>query len=337
MSFTSLKRKLLLSLVFGLAVVLALVIYADLPKIAVSLGQFGWQYLPLILGLTLLNYGLRFVKWHLYLRLIGTGSLGAWESLLIFFSGLSMVMTPGKVGEWLKSYLLKETTGTPISTSAPIIVAERLTDALAMLVLASGGLLIYGYNWQVLLLLLVAALAVVLVSQYRPLAMKLLSYGGRLPLVARRIHHFEAFYESSHELFRLRNLLWAVALGFISWAGECAAFYFVLVGLGLEQGPLLLIQAAFVLAASTLIGSSSMSPGGLAVAEGSIAGLLLLMGVTADMPTAVAATLLIRVCTLWFGVAVGILALLVFSRSVQTGETASAARVALSGRIDTPR
>lgn len=273
--------------------------------------------MPAILGLTLLNYALRFVKWHLYLRLIGIPPIGPRDSFLIFFSGLSMSMTPGKVGEWLKSYLLKERTGTPIAASAPIVMAERLTDGLALLLLALGGLLIYGYGWEVLLVVLVGNMLVVVISQHRPLAMRILSFGERLPLVARRINHLHAFYESSYQLLRLKNLLWAVAIGFVSWSGECVAFYYVLVGLGQEQSPMLLIQAAFVLAASSLVGAVSMLPGGLAAAEGSITGLLLLLGVTAEPSTAAAATLLIRFCTLWFGVAVGTVALTVFSNRLK--------------------
>jgi hypothetical protein len=47
--------------------------------------------------------------------------LPKWDSFLMFFSGLAMVITPGKVGEWLKSYLLREVHGTPVARSAPIL------------------------------------------------------------------------------------------------------------------------------------------------------------------------------------------------------------------------
>ncbi len=315
-SLNSLKRKILLSLVFGLVVVLGLAIYADLPKIGEVLASFRWKYLPLILGLTLFNYLLRFVKWHYYLNLIGVRRLSVLDSLLIFFSGLSMVMTPGKVGEWLKSYLLKEAVGTSIAASAPIIVAERLTDGLAMLLLAAAGVLLYGYSWEILFLILLAALALIVLIQYRPLALALLSVGEGMPVISKRVHYLHAFYESSYQLLRVNNLLLAVGIGFVSWTGECVAFYFVLVGLGLEPGSVLVVQAAFVLAVSTLVGSVSMLPGGLAVAEGSITTLLLVLRVVTAPAIAAAATLLIRFFTLWFGVSVGIVALFAYTRRV---------------------
>ncbi|MCL5962514.1 MAG: flippase-like domain-containing protein [Chloroflexi bacterium] len=313
-ALNGLKRKLLASLALGLIVILAVVVFGDVPKISQALGRFEWKYIPAILGLTLANYLLRFGKWQFYLRLVGVGRISKKESFFIFFSGLSMVMTPGKVGEWLKSFLLRESTGTPFAASAPIIIAERLSDGLAMILLASGGLILYGQGWQILLLFLAGCLGLVAISQNRALVEKLLSAGERVTLLSKRIHHVRMFYESSYQLLRYRNLALATVIGFVSWAGECVAFYLVLIGLGIPASPILLVQAAFVLAASTLIGSISMLPGGLAVAEGSITGLLLLLGVTAEASLAATATLLIRFCTLWFGVAVGIVALFLYSR-----------------------
>src|SRR5687767_4028377 len=111
---------------------------------------FQWWLLPFILLFTLFNYVLRFYKWDVYLRLIGATGVPKRDSLLIFLSGMAMAMTPGKVGELLKSYLLKQVRGTPIAASAPIVMAERLTDGVAMLVLASVGLVMFNYGTAIL-------------------------------------------------------------------------------------------------------------------------------------------------------------------------------------------
>ena len=315
-SLKDLRRKIVISLALGVVVMLALSVYADLPKLWEVTSRFSWGYLPIIIGLTLLNYGLRYVKWNYYLGQIGAGGLSHRTSSLVFFSGLSMVLTPGKIGEWLKCFLLREVRGTPLAASAPIPLAERLTDGIAMLLLCAGGLLVYGYGWQVMLFIWAEVVVFIAVARYRPLALRLLGWGERLPLLAKRIRHLHRFYESTYQLSSVKNLALAIGLGVVSWGGECLAFYYVLVGLGLPQSPTLLLQAAFVLAASTLIGAVTMLPGGLAAAEGSITGMLLLLGLTASTAVAAAATLLIRLCTLWFGVAVGALALLLLSRQL---------------------
>jgi glycosyltransferase 2 family protein len=310
----ALRRKLPLGLALGAAVALALGIAGDAPKVAAALAGFRWELLPIILVLTLVNYLVRFVKWQIYLRLIGAPPIPSWESFLLFFSGLAMTITPGKVGEWLKSYLLRERYGVPISVSAPIILAERLTDGVAMLLLALGGLFAYGYGRELLAAIGLGALALVLATQV-PAAQELaLAIAAGLPVVRGKVGHLRAFLESTRRLFALGPLVLAIGMGVVSWGAECVAFYLVLVGLGVAGGAELLLQASFVLASATIVGSASMLPGGLAVAEGGITGMLLLLDITPDRAIAAAATLLIRAGTLWFGVAVGVIALTLLAR-----------------------
>ncbi|MDP2728480.1 MAG: lysylphosphatidylglycerol synthase transmembrane domain-containing protein [Dehalococcoidia bacterium] len=315
MSLEKLRSRLLISLAFGLIVVVALMAYGDFAQIGQAAAIFQWGLIPLILSLTLVNYILRFVKWHFYLHVVGAGDTPVRDSFLMFFSGLSMVVTPGKVGEWLKSYLLMESRGVPFGRSAPIIVAERLTDAVAMLFLASGGLILTNSGWQVAVAVLGLSALMVIASQYRPLADLLLALGEKLPLLSKRVHHLRDFLDSAQTLLRPRNLGLGIGIGFISWGAESLAFYLILLGMGLEAHPLVLTQAAFILNTSTLAGSLVMIPGGLGLAEGSITGLSqLLLGLTRDR--AVVATLLIRFCTLWFAVILGLAALLIFTRKL---------------------
>lgn len=305
--FRQLRGKIVLSLVFGVLVIAALSLFADVQKLSVTLRGFQWWLLPAILGLTLFNYALRFLKWQYYLRLIKVRGLSTSDSFGIFFSAFTMVMTPGKVGEVLKSYLLRRTAGTPIAVSAPIILAERMTDGIAMVILAALGLANTRLGWPVLVITLVAALGATTIVQHRPTAERLLTMGERLGPLGPRIHHVRNFYESSYELLRPRPFALAVLCGLVSWAGECLAFYLVLLGLGLPGSFALLITATSILALATLIGSASMLPGGLGVADASIAFLLTLTVAAPPMTNdiAVAASLLIRFATLWFGVALG--------------------------------
>ncbi len=311
-----LRTKILISLAFGVVVIAGISLYADIPRLVQALGVFPWALLPVILGLTLLNYGLRFVKWEYYLHCLHL-RVPRPVSLKIFVAGLSMAITPGKVGELLKCYLLKQWNGTPMSRTAPVIMAERLTDGLAMLVLAAGGLALYGIGWQGLLAILLGAIILIGGIQYRPLARKVLNVGERLPLIWRFAQELQNFYEGAYALLRWRPLALAVAIGLVSWAGECVAFYWVLVGLGKPGTLALLIQAAFILATSTLIGSVTGLPGGLGSAELSMLGLMYAL-VTRDATVAGAATLLIRFCTLWFGVSIGVIGLLVFRHSLRS-------------------
>lgn len=286
-----------------------------------SLASFPWQYVPAVLGLTLFNYLLRFIKWEYFLRQIGVVGLPRKDSLLIWLSGMSMTVTPGKIGEWLKSYLLREVKGTPFSTSAPVVIAERLSDGVAMGLLALGGLYLFGVGWQVIGLIFLIAVGMIAAFRYRPLGEVALALGERLPVISAQINPIRQFYESSHALFSPKVFLVAVGLGFVSWGGECLAFYLVLEGLGAAASGILLVKASFILSASTLAGALLLVPGGVGVAEGGITGLSQLL---LNMPknAAAAATLIIRFCTLWFGVTLGTIAVVAITRIIRARKRA---------------
>jgi uncharacterized protein (TIRG00374 family) len=310
------RTGIVFSLVLALAVMTAIALYGDGPRMVVALAHFRWQYLPLILGLTLFNYFWRFIKWQYYLRRLNI-QIRRWKSFWVFTSGLSMAITPGKVGELLKSYLLKRSTGAAMSRTSPVIMAERLTDGIAMLGLAATGLVLYRFGWELLLVLLISGLAVIALIQNRALALRVLGFGERQPVVSRIAHLIRAFYESSYTLLRWRPLLLAVLIGLISWSGECWALYFVFRGLGVPPSVDLFIKATFILAVSSLVGSVSGLPGGLGTADGSMLGLTRLL-ISPSATLGGAATLLIRLCTLWFGLGLGLIALLIVRSTERT-------------------
>jgi uncharacterized protein (TIRG00374 family) len=314
MSFKTLQGKILASVLIGLAVVIVMGLLSDAREVARDLGAFRWELLPLILGLTFLNYALRWLKWDYYLRRLALGGgVGRLDSSLIFCSGLVMSVTPGKLGEVFKSYLLKRVNGTAVTRSAPIVLAERLTDGLAMLLLMALGLTLYPPARVVFAVLVVGTLAGILVLQYRQLSLAMINGVGRVPLGAKIAPRLLTVYESTRQLLDWRVLLVSTLISFVSWGFECVAFYFVLVGLGVTGTPLLLLQATFIFAASTLFGLVSLLPGGLGVSEVSSAGMLVAI-VGLGAATATTATILIRFCTLWFGVLVGVAALAWFGR-----------------------
>ncbi len=313
----NIRAGIVFSLLLAFVVMTAIALYSDVPKMLVALAHFRWMYLPLILGFTLFNYFWRFVKWQYYLRRLKI-VLDWRKSLLIFLSGLSMAITPGKVGELLKSYLLRRATGAAISRTSPIIVAERLTDGIAMLGLAATGLILYRFGWQILLVLFILGILGIALVQNRTVVLAGLTTLERVPKLARIAVAIRAFYESSYTLLQWRPLLLAIGIGVISWSGECVALYFVYTGLGIAANVDLFIKAVFILAVSSLIGSASGLPGGLGTADGSMIGLTrVLISPSATMGGA--ATLLIRLCTLWFGLTLGVVALLTF-RAIQRVE-----------------
>lgn len=310
---TNLRPKIIWSLAFAALVYLALTLYADASKLADALANWDWRWLPLTLGAVLVNYGVRFVRWHYYLRVIGIHHVPALPSLLIFLAGFALTMVPGKLGELLKSVLLKAHYDVPISHSASIVAAERLTDVIGMGLLAAIGSSIFPLGLPALVVTLSALVAIVAVMQSRALAERLLAVFARVPVVGRFAQLARNLYESAYLLLRLQPLGGAVALAFVAWLGECVALFLILRGFGLDATLERLLAAIFIYASASLFGAATFTPGGLGTTEASMTSLLQLL-VNASAPVATAATLLVRVCTLWFAIGLGGAALFLMSR-----------------------
>lgn len=310
-----LRRRITISLLIGIIVVAALGIAGDIGKVGESFRSFAWHTIPAILGCTALNYVLRWLKWDMYLRHIGAGTqVSRSDSALLFTAGMVMAVTPGKVGEVLKSYLLRRINGTPVSVSAPIVVAERMTDGIAMLLLMGSGLTLYPPAMPLFWALVGATVVGIGVLQSDTLVNKLLGLIAHTRFAA-PLHNA---YQSSKSLLGWNMLGGATIISVVSWFFECIALVYVIEGLGIAPTWLLVQQATFIFAASTLFGLVSLLPGGLGVSEASSTGLLIWM-VPMSQASAAAATMLIRFGTLWFGVLLGIVALAQFTRRYPDG------------------
>ena len=307
-----LRRKLILSLVGALILYIVLVLWSDIRAVQSALQAFPWQWLPLVLGLALINYVVRILRWHWWLGLVNV-QISRWDSARVFGVGSLMVMTPGKVGELLKAYMVKNITGTPMSVTAPIIVAERIIDGIAMLILASIGLIAFPEPRAqlVAVALLVAFLAGIIVIQIRPLALRALGIAHRIPFIRKFSDQLYTIYDSSYILFRPGPLTWALLLGIVAWGTSGLAFGVVLVGFGAPLDWQTMFMAVFIFNISTVIGAVVALPGGLGGFEGSaVFWVVRLFGMSTA--TATAAALVIRFCTLWLGVGIGFVSFLLW-------------------------
>ena len=312
------------SLVLALLVYIGLIVYGDWRQLSALLAEFPWRWLPPTLGLTLVNFGVRLLKWHWYLRLIRT-PISFGQSARIYGISFLMMMTPGKVGEFVRAFMVRNVSGAPFSVVAPVVLAERMTDGLAMILLAGLGLLAIddGRIRMAALAALLIIAGIIIAIQVRPLALWCLALGHRLPLVNRFADKLSAFYESSYFLLQPKYLITSVLIGVVSWASQGIGFYLVLLGFGAEAGVGSLLTAVSAFNMSTVVGAVVATPGGLGGVESSLAALSIQL-LDMSRPAAAAAALVIRFATLWFGVAIGLVCLALWPHllTVQKGPVA---------------
>jgi uncharacterized protein (TIRG00374 family) len=307
----SLSRALVPSVVLGAGAYVAIALYAGARDVGAELRAFDVRMALLALALAALNYGLRFAKWELYLRRLGV-KIPVGDSLMIFLSGFSLTVTPGKIGEVLKSYLLREIHGVPMARTAPTVVAERVTDLIACVALALGGVGVLGGGQRLLWVAGALVGIFLVVASWRPLVHFIIDVSEKLPVVGKMAPKLREFYGAMAELVKPVPLTLATLLSIGAWAAECLAFWVVLHGFPGADASLRL--CTFIYAAMTIAGALSFLPGGLLVQEGGMVGLLVATAHAVTKPRATAATFVTRVCTLWFAVVVGLVALVLARR-----------------------
>jgi uncharacterized membrane protein YbhN (UPF0104 family) len=305
------------ALVAGAAILLylGLASWSDPGQVVAVAGGLSPRAAAAVGALVTFGLGLRAVRWQLYTRVLGL-AIPAGPSVFAFVAGFAFTATPGKVGEVVKSFLLKRRFGVPMADTAASLVVERVTDLLAILALAMGGLACGGLRGRGLALGLATDSAWVLIAGAIALAGALafllqarlqravLGTLGRVPGLARLARALPPLLESSQKLLTPLPLVLGLALAVAAWSCEALALHVILDALGAEVA---LAAAFFAFASASLLGVLSMLPGGLGGFE---ATMVVLLGRAAVEPsTAVAATLLFRLGTLWLVSLLGLVVL----------------------------
>jgi glycosyltransferase 2 family protein len=299
-------RRILYAMLLGVVVYGSFAVWRGLDRLGSELARFHWWAFAAACGLALANYAVRWLKWEFYLARLEIRGVRRIDSLLTFLSGFVLTVTPGKVGEVFKSVVLFEIYGVPVARTAPIVVAERVTDVIGVVVLVvvgsaglSGGLIWAGIGTGAVLILLG-------VVGSRQLSLALIRRVEKIPGFFRRIGpKLHDAYESLATTVSPANLVVPALLSIVAWSLECAALWVILRGLGERTG---LGLATFFYATSTLAGAIVPVPGGLGVTETSLQGQMQRLGHVAPA-TSTAAMILVRLATLWFAVLVGFVSL----------------------------
>jgi uncharacterized membrane protein YbhN (UPF0104 family) len=301
-------RRLATAMLLGVAVYFFFAVYTGISKIQQSLHVFQWSAFGFALLLATTNYGIRFLKWQYYLARLEVKGIPVLDSLLVFLSGFVLTVTPGKVGEIFKSAVLAKTHDVPLARTAPIVIAERLTDVIGVIVLIviGGAAFANGLIWALLGTFAVCC-GMVLIVWPRP-GLWLASYLERGPARLR-----PAAPKLREALTSLRivaspsALIWPTLLSIVAWACEGTALYVILRGFDAAISPTI---ALFFYATATLAGALVPVPGGLGIVEGMIQEQLVHVAQVAAGP-ATAAMMLVRFATLWWAVVVGFGALFI--------------------------
>ena len=243
---------------------------------------------PGLYALAIVTYATTFVfrglRWQRLLANVGSRLALLPLTEVIFLSWFVNSVVPAKLGDVYRGYLLRREFGLSMSRTIGTVVAERVVDVLALIVLlgVTGFFVLRTRASAQVDNLLIAGgvlFAVLVIGMWI-----LYRYGERLVrfFPARVQEYYERF---AHGTFSSLNPLpLVIVLTVLAWSAEAGRLFFVMKSLHVPVGPL---GALFTVAAISLA-LIAPTPGGLGAVEAAFVAILAVFGVSVQVALAVA-------------------------------------------------
>ena len=282
---------------FGILIFYVIFIaYSDFQEFSINISQFDFSYLPIILAFVFLGIMIKSLRQQLLYKQIEV-FISFKTGILLFISGLSMIVTPGGSGELIKSYYLKKNFGYPLAKTFPTVIMERLLDLTGIAgILLIVGLLLDNYSIISLMLILLSTLSLIFASgKKKKLFNFLLSIIEKIPILKKQASSFSESYQVFGELTSGKIMTKTLGLSFFVWMTDAIMIYFIFVSFNLNFD---IIFSTFSMYSSLLLGVLTMIPAGIGVTEVSFVEILRGEGV--DTATSTSLVILFRLVTIWF-------------------------------------
>ena len=283
--------------IFGILIFYVIFIaYSDFEEFSINISQFDFSYLPIILAFVFLGIMIKSLRQQLLYKQIGV-FISFKTGILLFISGLSMIVTPGGSGELIKSYYLKKNFGYPLAKTFPTVIMERLLDLTGIAgILLIVGLLLDNYSIISLMLILLSTLSLIFASgKKKKLFNFLLSIIEKIPVLKKQVASFSKSYQVFGELTSGKIMTKTLGLSFLVWMTDAIMIYCIFIGFNLNFD---IIFSTFSMYSSLLLGVLTMIPAGIGVTEVSFVEILRGEGV--DTATSTSLVILFRLVTIWF-------------------------------------
>ena len=297
-------NKIIIIVIAAVGLYATILIASDINTIADNISSFKIEFLPIIIILVTCSWFVLFTRWHLLL-MNSKIFIPKKNSFIIYLSGIALTIIPGKVGELVKSQLLKTKFGIPRSKTVPIVILEQFYTLIGLIVISFFGIWYFELGAYVIgFFTAVLVFSFILISSKR-IFLKIISILEKIKFTSKFVEPLSLSYDTIRKSIRGPIVFYATALTSIFWLLEAVVVYFVLLSFGVDGIELLMVIPTY--ATSIMLGFLSFLPMGLGVVEGSLASFFSLQGV--EVSLSLTLVIIIRIFTRWYGVAVGFVAL----------------------------
>ena len=284
--------------------------YADIQKIQYNFENININFLPIMISLLIFSIFIRSIIQKILLDQISV-KLSIVENFKIFFSGLSMIFTPGGSGQLIKSYIIHKKYDHSIQKTLPLIFAERFLDLISITFVISITLIFHrSYeSFSILFLSLFIIGFVFTLTRNEKYLNSFFQKLQKIPKIGKAIPDTTIFISSVHLLHKkiilLKTLCLLIPITFI----DGLISYFGFLSFDLDIGYFHSIQLFYT---SLLLGVFSLIPGGIGIMEASLTSLLIHQNISLPLSTSI--TLFVRLCTIWLAFFIGTIVLVFITR-----------------------
>jgi len=278
--------------------------FTDFNIISKEISNFKYELLPLILILVSISWIPLLVRWHLLLQKNDI-HIPVKNSFLLFLGGMSMVITPGHVGELIKSQLMKTLYGIPRTKTAPIIFIEKFYDLTGAIIASIMGIIILGMDLNLIFISISILFGIIFLIYYRPIFELILKKITKTKFFSKYSENISDSYEIVRNSTTPKISSISFALSISYWIIISLAVHFILLSFGIDS--INILRTISIYSSSVIIGAVTFIPGGMGVTEGSLIGLFTLEGI--DVSIALILSVMIRILTMWYSVSIGFICL----------------------------
>ena len=278
--------------------------FSDFNIISKQISNFKYEFLPLILLLVSISWTPLLVRWQILLKKNDI-NIPIKKSFLLFLGGMSMSITPGHVGELIKSQLIKTIYNIPRTKTAPIIFVEKFYDLTGAIIASIIGIIILGMDASLILISVSILIVIIFLIYYRPIFEFILKRVTKTKFFSKYSENISDSYEIVRNSTTPQILSISFGLSILYWIIISVAVHFILLSFGIES--ISILKTISIYSSSVIIGAISFIPGGLGITEGSLIGLFSLEGI--DISLALILSVMIRILTMWYSVSIGFICL----------------------------
>jgi len=297
-------NKIIVIIIAVVGLYAAFFIVSDIRTVYDKIISFKIEFLLIIIPLVTTGWFVLFARWHLLLK-NSKILIPKKDSLLIFFSGFALTIIPGKVGELIKSQLLKTKFQVPRSKTVPIVMLEQMYTLIGLVIISFFGIWFFELGAYVLGFFTALLIFAFILISSKKVFNKLIAIFEKRKFTSRFTEPLSSSYDIIKKSTKGPITFYASALTTVFWLIEAVVVYFVLLAFGVENMEFLMVIPTY--ATSLMLGFLSFLPMGLGVVEGSLASFFSLQGIEVSLSLTI--VIIIRIFTRWYGVAVGFVAL----------------------------